>query len=308
VPGVIKRYFRHIVPISISVLLSYILLISHAYSNIQTGNSTYNTFWLVRLWDFSPDLFAMIREGLVDSVLNGGTCVYNPILWTMTVEFKGSVIVFAFLALFGKVKNRFVIYGVLIFIFYNSYFLAFILGVGLCDYRSGKHYRQIPQYLTVPLLLISLYLASFELISIEPGNKYGFLEGTHAKQNQIIYILGSFLLLAAVIHEKRFQKALSGKVLQFLGRISFSFYLLHLIVLGSFSCFVFNLLYINGGYTYHISCLITFCMSIFLLIVVSHFYYKYIDAKGIVLSEKIYKRFFEIKVKESESVKAENPV
>lgn len=280
VSGILKRYPRLVIPIVVSVLLSYVILLSHGYSNIQTGDYTFNNFWLTNLWKISPDFLSALKEGFIDSVFYGGNIEYNPVVWTMNVEFMGSMLVFSFLAVFGKIKSRFIIYVVLAILFYQTYFLAFILGIALCDYRSGNYYRQIPLYFTIVFLLISFYLASFKALSL------------NAKQNQIFYIFAAFLMIVALIHEKRFQNALSNKWLHFFGKISFSFYLLHVIILGSFTCSVFRFLYVNYALGYHISFLISFTLSMGLLIIASYFYFKYIDLKGILISEKIYDRFF----------------
>lgn len=283
ISGILKRYIRLVIPIVISILFSYLIILFSGYSNIQTAQHTFSNFWLSNLWKISPSFIDALKEGFVDSVFYGGSIEYNPVVWTMNLEFMGSILVFSFLALFGRVKNRFIIYLILVVFFFNTYFLAFILGIALCDYRSSKYYKSIPIYFTIVLLLISLYLASFELLS---SNK---------KQNLLFYILGSTLMIFALIHETRFQDLFSNKLFTFFGKISFSFYLLHVIVLGSFTCFIFRLFYVSYEFNYHISSIVSFLLSLGLLLISSFYYYKYVDLKAISISEKIYERFFEIK-------------
>lgn len=292
VSGASKRYIRLVIPISISVIISCIILLFDGYSNIATANnSTLNTFWFSKLWNIKPHFLDMFKEGFIDSVFYGGTLEYNPVLWTMNIEFKGSLLVYAFLALFGRTKNRFVIYFILIILFYKSYFLAFILGMGLCDYRFGKYYRPVPVYISTILLLIALYSGSFELISVNPKSGWGLLDRSYAEQNQIVFIMAALLMLVSLIHEKRFQIFLSKKWLVFLGKISFSLYLLHLIVLGSFTCFTFNFFHNSCNLNYHISFSLAFLLSFTLLMIVSYSYYKYVDLKAIKLADKVYTRF-----------------
>jgi peptidoglycan/LPS O-acetylase OafA/YrhL len=300
-PGVsaIKRYFRMAIPIICSVLISYIILKFHGYGNSGTGNITLNNFWFSKLWNVDPNISGMLGEGFIDALLNGNT-VYNPVLWTMNIEFKGSLLVFCILALCGKMKNRWIIYLVLGLVFCKSYLLAFVLGMGLCDYRYSRYYKAPSLYITVPALVLALYMAGFELISVKPASSWGFLDRTFAEQNQIYYIIGATLMLGVFIHEKRFQSALSGRVLTFLGKISFSLYLLHLILLGSFTCFVFNMLYVQNGLTYHSSVLIAFLLSFSVLIAASYYYYKYIDSMAIGMAEKIYQNTFRRKAEKTE--------
>ncbi|ERI10197.1 hypothetical protein HMPREF0083_01712, partial [Aneurinibacillus aneurinilyticus ATCC 12856] len=63
---------------------------------------------------------------------------------------------------------------------------------------------------------------------------------------------------------------------KFLGQLSYSIYLLHLILLGSLSCYLFKLFY-EIGILYNISFLYSFILSFTTLILISYLMYKYVD-------------------------------
>jgi peptidoglycan/LPS O-acetylase OafA/YrhL len=293
VSGMLKRYVRLVIPITGSILLSYLILLAHGYCNTEIGNTyTYNTFWYASMFHAEPSIFNVFKEGFVDTLFAGGGIKSNPVLWTMNIEYIGSVIVFAMLALFGKIKNRWIIYLILASFVFQTYFLAFIIGVALCDYRFGKYFRRIPIYITAPLLLIGLYVGSFHYITLKPGSAWGYVESSKTEQNELFYILAASLILFSIIHEKLFQRVLSTKVLRFFGKISFSFYLLHVLVLGSFTGIVFRYCFVDMCLNYHLSFLIAFFTSLGLLLVVSNYYHKFVDVNAIRLSGSIYRRFF----------------
>ncbi len=79
-------------------------------------------------------------------------------------------------------------------------------------------------------------------------------------------------------------------VLFFLGKISFSMYVIHFIIVNSFSSFVF----INAvKYTsYNNAFLITFCISVTFILFCSYLIYKYIDLMGIRLSKYVFVKYF----------------
>jgi peptidoglycan/LPS O-acetylase OafA/YrhL len=67
-----------------------------------------------------------------------GDDTYNPVLWTMTIEFYGSMLVFAMALLFGSQRTQWTLYLAAAILFLNSYYLAFIIGMGLADTFNSK--------------------------------------------------------------------------------------------------------------------------------------------------------------------------
>jgi peptidoglycan/LPS O-acetylase OafA/YrhL len=127
----IKRYFRLWVPVSGSIILAYIFIKTGLMTNMGLDSITKAGDWLSS--SFNQD------GGFVDVIQNMFVNVfflkdnkYNPVLWTMTYELLGSLLIFSFLIITHPLKHKASLYIVLIlvlFITQNNFYAAFILGV-----------------------------------------------------------------------------------------------------------------------------------------------------------------------------------
>lgn len=232
------------IPVLANLIIIYFFIKLNLFyiSNLTPGH--WNIFKTGTLID-SVNFLDIIQQATWSTFLNGVT-TYNQVLWTMYTEFWGSIIVFCFCAFFGGLKNRWVFYLISILIYINSYYLAFILGALLADNYFEGNLKSKPLLgilLIVGLLLGSLKESgkglmrdSFEILS---RIVMSFNISTNIK---LFYIVGASLILFVLVKSVNLQKILSFKPLIFLGEISFSFYLLHPVILSSFSTRFFDLL------------------------------------------------------------------
>jgi len=95
-----------------------------------------------------------------------------------------------------------------------------------------------------------------------------------------------FLVL---INSESMQRFFSAKPLLLLGRMSFSVYLVHLPIMGTFSGFMFTVLHrsISDAAAFAV----TFVSSVVLILIVSFFMNKFVDEKGIRLTQILYNLF-----------------
>ncbi|MBD8522336.1 acyltransferase family protein [Lysinibacillus fusiformis] len=292
VESAVKRYFRLAIPVITSLLLAFIFLKLNWY---YYGKIIFET--RATMPDFYSEtvtFLQIIKEGLYSTFFENTTSL-NPVLWTMYYELLGSFIVFGFLALFGNSKNRYLFYGVLLITFWNSYFIAFILGMILCDLIVNTNMLKIlKQKLIVFLfLIIGLFLGSYPYVN-PMGTVYEFLvinPSSTFNYFMFYHIVGSVLLLIAVLGSDILQKFLSIKPFIFLGNISFSLYLIHFIILCSFSSYLFMRL-LDGGLPYNLSFLIMAFPSIIIIFALSYIMHKLIDSKSVDISKKVYEKYF----------------
>ena len=135
--NIIKRYFRLLFPIVFAVLLSYVVLRLGLYYNQAVAVITGSSF-AAGFYTFAANLPYAIWEG-VFGVLFFNQTLYDDPLWTVAMEFYGSVMVFILLVIFLKNPSyRFYVYAVLIAVFFvvKPLFLAFVLGMFLCDLNT----------------------------------------------------------------------------------------------------------------------------------------------------------------------------
>ncbi len=291
-PLVAKRYVRLFVPVLFSLALAYAFLKLSFLANGPAGALT-RSFWLGSYWQFAPDLGAMVRESFL-GFFSRHAHTYNPVLWTMTVEFYGSLIVYVFVAFFRNSPRRFLVYAAAAVLSFQSYYLAFVLGIALCDLTAGENrlpgiFRS-PRLLAV-LLLAGLFLGSYPMERQVEGTIYAFLPTVFRPRSW--HVWGAVLVMIAVLQSRRLQAVLSKKPLLFLGRISFSQYILHLLIICSLSC---SLLLTFGSFLpYHVAALLAFCLSLPVIMVVSHLAYMAVDRTSVVWSQRAYSHFLRLR-------------
>jgi len=285
VSSAVRRYFRLMVPTLASVFIAYLFLKAGLFYNQSIVASTWSTMWLAKCWNFEPDFLEMLSQGLVDIYIKPDSYSYNYNLWMIFYIFSGSFFVYSFLLLFGSLKKRGFVYAALVLMLYNTYFLSFVLGILLCDLSAnykdkitaGTSQKKIIYALIV---LFALFLGSYPVAEIK-DTLYESI--TPPNMEYIFYhITGAFLLLLTLGSFSTITKFLSGRTMLFLGKISFSMYLIHLIIICSFSSLLFRTLlpYVS----YDTGFVLMFVPSLALIIFTSYYFHRYIDCFGMRLS------------------------
>lgn len=273
--GAVKRYPRLMIPSLISIIIAFFLLyfgLSHHGIMID-----------------SPDLTEALRQGLYNAYFtyNSGpsanVITYNGVLWTMYHEFTGSMIVFAFLALFGESKYRRYFYIPLIAYFIGTYLIGFIIGLIISDLYNDPMITQNKKY---KLAIPTIFMAMGTLLSIPVLLMNYTIPGMDLKL-MIIYLLVGFIM-TMLLSLSSLQWLLSRRPLLFLGKISFSMYLIHGIILSFFSFFLITTL---SSYTNHIvAIMLTLLISLPVIFGLSYVYYRSIDTFSMNLSKHLYNR------------------
>lgn len=283
--GAFRRYCRLLVPVLFSNILVFALMKLSLFYNIQVGNITKSTWWFSGAWTFKPGIFDVLKESFF-GVFVLEQCEYNPVLWTMTYEFFGSFLVFTIAALFGRFKYRNWIYFALCCLLLNTYYMAFVVGLILSD-LTFNGYLEVFRNNIAKLILVGLLLGSYPAGMDVTNTMYTLFQFSFLGNPMVFHILGSVCIMLAIINSKRLQWFFSLKPMAFLGKISFSMYLIHLSIIGTFSSFLF--LQLLKYYDYNISFSITFLTSLATILVVSVYVNKYVDEKGIRFSRLLYK-------------------
>lgn len=283
----LRRYFRLMIPVFGSVFIAYLLLKFHLIYSPKIYPLSFSV-WFSTFYHFAPSFWSMLYQGLIGPFINPAPPGYNNVLWTMYYEFLGSFLVFLFLGFFGTRKIRPLIYTLLIIIFWKTFFLAFILGMLLCDVTVDKKNNLFSnnglKLFWLLLLPASLFIASYSNEKIFFSFlKLSFL--TSGENSDFYHTIGAFLLLASIIRLDWLINFLSQKYILFLGKISFSLYLIHFLVISSFSSFLFYTLAFH--ISYNLTSIIVFPLTLAVTICSAYFFTKYVDANGIKFS-----RFF----------------
>ncbi|OME07846.1 hypothetical protein BSK64_06205 [Paenibacillus odorifer] len=292
VESAVKRYFRLLTPVLASIVLAFLLMKFSLFYNKEAGTLSFSTWWLSTFWDFDASIIDVVKNAFFGVFFNNDG-KYNAVLWTMTYELFGSFIVFGFAALFGRVRRRYLFYIIAIILTYNTYYLGFILGMILSDINIGGYFNKSffrNFFFKMILMVIGLYLASYPSAATVNNSIYKSIEATDPKTIVLYHTLGAFCIILVLLNSVKFQTIFSTKVFEFFGKISFSMYLLHLLVIGSLSSYIFITLIDHVSYS--IAVMISLFITLPILLTLSYLMYKHVDKNGIKLANSIFNRFF----------------
>jgi peptidoglycan/LPS O-acetylase OafA/YrhL len=106
----------------------------------------------------------------------------------------------------------------------------------------------------------------------------------------IYHIAGAGMIVYVLLNSQLLQKTFSSPVPLFLGKISYSLYLVHFLVISSFTCVLFLILYpvLPYGAAVLTSCI----LSVLLIVPLSYLFFKYVDTSGVEFSKYVYNRLF----------------
>ncbi|MVN77624.1 acyltransferase family protein [Hymenobacter sp. HMF4947] len=285
-PQLARRYVRLSLPVAASLVLAYALLLTHSFRpQVLVANGA---TWLEPFWQWLPSFGQFVRDAL-GGVMMRNIPRYNPVLWTMMVEWQGSLLVLGVLALAGTDPWRLALYAGLALAFMaaqaDPYYVAFLLGLSLHDVYHRQWHRRLAastrRVLVVGLLLATAFLASYPESAYQfsvTGAAYTWLqlpgvEGSRAAD--FYHILGSGTLLAALLLSGRLQKIATTSLLRRLGKRAFALYLLHFLLMGSGSAWLFG--WLRGHFAYNASFGLMALLSGGTLVVLTEVFYRLID-------------------------------
>lgn len=288
-----RRFVRLYVPVAATILLSFVLLQAGLYYNIPAATVTRSEWWLGSMWTFPDPFLKMVRSLLYGTMFMGDSS-FDTTLSSMSIEFYGSLFVFAFLALTHNTRNKptlllvVFLYG---FFTHDLYTATFVLGITLnyIEQKSGHLDKTIAGIFAVVLLLVGLVLGSFPTNGMTEGSVFEATPPAMLGYRMWFHSIGAFFLVSAFVLSPLLQRVISLRLFAFLGYVSFFLYLLHPLIIGSFSCFFF--LKFSESMDYNSAVAIVFVLTVAFCIPLSWLMTKYIDEPGIKLARRIYERF-----------------
>lgn len=228
----VKRYLRLMLPALASVLLCYFLM-KVGLSHTQSAANVTHSIWLSQSWWFAPHLRDAFSQAVGGIFMSGTERPYNNVLWTMYYEFTGSFIIFASLLMFGRAKHRWLLYAALSYTTFNTWIFGFVLGMVLADlYSMGLIREKVRKwFVTVPLLLVAIYLGGYPFGEHLQNTAYGWIEKIPYQGlnfQMMSTVVGASILITVVLTTVQVARGLRHKYISRLGKYSFSLYLVHL--------------------------------------------------------------------------------
>ena len=261
----IGRYVRLAPPILVGSLICAVLIYFDLYSNgmvhqiVGSGDADYKLNRGILALNPSGFLYeVLIRDFLV----NDDAHLLNPAFWTMEIEFRGSLLVFAvaFLVyraaqalgparLRGRISEETFLFltinllGLLLVLSTHVrglYFWNMLIGVA---FAAIGPVRSLSRLAWIPLLALALFLGGDN-----GGLAYGHINPAlnllcPGNGVQVAHVIGASLLLLVILGNETLQAVLSKSICRFLGRVSFSLYILHGPIIYALACGLFLKLY-----------------------------------------------------------------
>lgn len=242
-PLIIKRYIRFAVPMLAVCLLSWALLSGGCMNNQELSTLTRSS-WLQNQMHQAASIENAIAEGGWRGLLHAADfkLSYDSSLWTMPIEFAGSVVLILAFALARRVGADLLNPGLgTLFIFWllavigcTSYLGLFAVGALMS--LSGLQ-RHVSPRTAGMLLFTGLFLGTIPY-SVHPWSVVRpFVHWPYSPIPSIpfpysglpiFHAIGAIFILAAANSLPQLRRFLERPVVQFLGQISFPLYLVHI--------------------------------------------------------------------------------
>ncbi|TBL64746.1 acyltransferase family protein [Hafnia alvei] len=269
----IKRYPRLILPIFFAMVVMFIIYI--------ISNSIFGTNYNLSIIDVFMQSFIYVPFG--------GSKLENGAMWTITYELYGSFLIFATLALFGSYKYKYGIYFILFLFTLESYYCVFIFGMVINSLLHDGYSCKIKnKYIALFIIAISLVLISYPYprSSVSIGGVYSYLSIFKDQNTTYQYLtkFGCITLFVSLFSLDSIKSFFNNPTLQFMGKISFSVYILHVPFL------IFALNFKNEFHSTPIK-LLALTFIVYLLTIITSIYFEnFIDTGAVKYSNKLAKR------------------
>lgn len=281
---ILKRFIRIYIPYIVSVIIAIIFMSTLSDNKINTYSH-----WFSKIWNDPISINLIVNHLFLMGNFNANS--FNTVIWSLVHEMRISIIFPFIFFLVNRYKwyvniligiicsfvfiicNQFIIITNTSLIYTLHYCSMFIYGALIAKYRIQlvNYFQGLSRKYKLVILTISLFCYTY------PGLFYKYRLIHDQVIDDIIISLGATLIILSSLSFSRFSKVLKINLLQYLGKISYSFYLYHSIILFSF-IYSFN----DVTSIWQIL-LLTFFASI----LVSHFAHKFIEYPSIIFAKNL---------------------
>lgn len=222
IPGywkfIVSRFFRIYPAYLFTLILTFFVI-----SNVNIRTST----WLDQYWGDNTNIISFLKQSVL--IVRSP---YEPIHrliphdWTLTIEISLSLIL-PVIAAYSRTYMPWMlimIYLSIKFLGLDPFIFDFSIGVYMASNKDFLIKRWTSSRYKIPMLIAAIFLITSDYIFPEWMRRMDVLLIHHKTW-------GLSIILIWILSSTKVQLLLDLKIFQYIGRISYSFYLLHLVVL-----------------------------------------------------------------------------
>lgn len=286
--SIIKRPIRLGGLVWLTMICGALMWYFGLFLNVAVSNISNSKPWFNELWAGDFSFYKFIVDISTSSFAR--SYIYNVPLWTIQIELYGSIMVYIFVLVLGRFKYRFLVSIFLIIYFKDNLYQGFWIGLFIADImknRTSQSPIKFKNRYSCLLLILFIYFSSYpNYVSQEflKGTIYAFLPDDR-KFDGGYPMLSALLIFILAISNSRFKECLNLPFLQFLGRISYGMYAVHILVIGSLSSWLF--LVLNSYLGYSLSFLVVLLSGLPLITLIAYLATRYIDNPLLVIANYI---------------------
>jgi peptidoglycan/LPS O-acetylase OafA/YrhL len=304
---VAKRFVRLYIPVGVAVILSIAMVISFPDLRAHVSSLTHSQ-WINELYR-NPRTIALLAKDLFTGSmllgyqgvsilsnagwltryldLSGVSYSMDPPLWTLHAEFWGSMLLIVTAWLYTCAPRRLfkAVFVLMFFLTGTSYFTLFLLGFAAYMSRNWflKQTSRRASLAGAVLIVTGILVCStkipvpYEAI-LKVCARFSWLHAFGIAQ--LKGQLGAIFLLSGVLLSAGARSFLSHRIPLWLGKISFSLYLIHFPIIFTFGFGLFNVLAPHTSYA--IAIVTTTVISCSLTIAVAAAFERFVDRPSVV--------------------------
>lgn len=296
-PAAIKRYVRLMPVVYVAIFIGYFLMAWGAIAGHAAGQLSGSQWLASEYFAFTPSFTDALYQALIgvfQSPASHGS--YDPVLWTIYYELLGSFLIFGLASLARGHNRRWLLYLVAAVVFSGTYFVGFIVGLAIADTYANRR-ELFTRVGKLPLVYKLLALGAALAVAGYPsgigapadfGPYYKALTlfpNDVALSRTLLQLFAAIIIITLALGWARFGRLLERKPLVWLGKVSYSLYASHLVIIFSFSSALFVWFAHMWGYT--IGAFAASGLGLVLILLVAAFLRRFVEGPSIELAQRV---------------------
>jgi peptidoglycan/LPS O-acetylase OafA/YrhL len=240
------RIFRLMPLIAVILLIGYVAMISKLTFNVPASVPATSN-WFASFFPLGKITLPTIITEIFTKIPFVVSAGYYNVLWIIPYILFGSWLVYAFGYFFHESPLRFPMYAILLIAFYNTPYIAFLVGMALAENEEKIVLPQVVYYIFFVLSLI-FGSSTFSALGVQGLGLYA----------NLIKVLSAACFFLAFTRIGWLKWIAQSKPFVYFGINSYQYYLTHMLALIMLPTYVFLQMY--PKYSYFYSVLTTFIL------------------------------------------------